>query len=216
MQSSTQTPTSSTNARPQSYDKSLVRIAAYARRFATCLAIIADIEEEGVVDDIAQDLVLECLMRVRSGEWGDGPRSVKAFVRTAVRKRVVDYLRRGYHREERDAEHLREISEGTHAWMAPDLVMDALDLPKFYVYTLASLPPICRNTYLMIREGNLSYAEVAAQLGVTVSAVRANVVRAQHVFRARLPDCGVIPPPAAKGGVRKTAASCARERSRVS
>jgi RNA polymerase sigma factor (sigma-70 family) len=191
--------TGPTHGRPRSRNRLLARIARYARRYAWCLAIIAGVEEEGFVGDIAHDVTLDCLVKIRTGLWGDGPRSLKAYVRTAVRLRLVDYLRRGYHREERDAEHLRELSENTHAWMEPDVAIEERELSEFHAATLASLPAICRTTYLLVRDGGVSYAEVAVQLGITRSAVTANVVRAQRRFRARLRELGITPRPAAKG-----------------
>lgn len=198
MHTLTFTPTGPTEARPRIRKRLLARIARYARRYAKCLAIIADIEEEGVVDDIAHDIALQCLIQMRAGQWV-GPTSLGAYVRTAVRKRIVDHLRRGYHREDREAEHLRELTESTHAWMEPELVMEERELSEFHAAVLASLPAMCRTTYLLIREADVSYAEAAARLGVTVSAVTANVVRAQRRFRAVLRERDITPPPPAKG-----------------
>jgi DNA-directed RNA polymerase specialized sigma24 family protein len=78
--------------------------------------------------------------------------------------------------------------------MAPDLATEDRDLNEFLVEAVASLPDACRASYVMVREGNASYATVAKRLGVSRSAVTANVVRAQRVLRARLRAHGINAP----------------------
>ena len=50
-----------------------------------------------------------------------------------MRRRSVDWLRRSQRRSERNAEHAREISESTHAWMAPDLASEERELFAFHM-----------------------------------------------------------------------------------
>ncbi len=49
-----------------------------------------------------------------------------------------------------------------------------------------ALPPRTREVFLMSRERNLRYSEIAEQLGVTVKAVEANMTRALRQLRERL------------------------------
>jgi RNA polymerase sigma-70 factor (ECF subfamily) len=48
------------------------------------------------------------------------------------------------------------------------------------------LPPRTREVFLLSRERNLRYAEIAEQLGVSVKAVEANMTRALKQLRERL------------------------------
>jgi RNA polymerase sigma factor (sigma-70 family) len=197
-------PNRPTNADMMSDDALLVRISALARRSAVGTVLLVGLDGQDVVDDVAHDVVLDCLIKIRAGQWDVRPRSLRSYVRNAVRQRAVDYLRRCEHRAERDAEHAREMREGTHAWMSPDLISEDRELSAFHAQTLASLPEACRRTYFMIREGRMSYTDAASQLGVSRSAVSANVVRAQRAFRARLLERGIVAPRAAKGSTCRT------------
>ena len=192
----------STNGRATSGNILLTRISAYAHSLAMVFGTLVGLDEQGVIDDIAQDVVLECLIKLRTGQWDVEPDYLRVYVRNAVRMRTVDYLRRSLHRDDRQAEHVREMWEGMHAWMEPDVAREERELSEFHARTLASLPEVCRKTYLMIRDGGASYAEVAERLGVTRSAVNANVVRAQSAFRARLLERGITPPRATKGAAK--------------
>ena len=97
----------------------------------------ADIVARDVADDIAQDVVLECLLKVRAGRWRVAREALGAFVRRLVRRRAVDWLRRSQRRSERNAEHAREIRESTHAWMSPDLASEERELAEFHDRALA-------------------------------------------------------------------------------
>ncbi len=158
----------------------LVDIGERARRHA------ARIVDRDTAEDIAQDLVIDCLERMRAGTWSVRPDGIDAYVGCVVRRRTIDGLRRAQSRAEREAEHARELTEGVHAWMEPELALEARELEALRVRAMAELPEACRRAYLLVREQKASYAEAAAVLGVTTSAVNANVVRAQRKLRARL------------------------------
>jgi RNA polymerase sigma factor (sigma-70 family) len=210
-----QTPTAPPDTRTTLPDTLLSQIAALARDFSIFLSIAAGYDDEVIAEDIAHDVVLDCVLRIRAGEWAVPSRSLAAYVRNAVRRRMLDCLRRDYHRLEREEDYVREVCAGTQAWMAPDLANQDRELSEFLARTLASLPEVCRKTYLMIRDGNASYDEVAARLGVTRSAVSANIVRAQRVFRERLLERDIVPRRAAKGGVKGTRDRARGEESNV-
>jgi RNA polymerase sigma factor (sigma-70 family) len=180
----------------------LTEVSALAHSMALDFSDLIGIDDAygDAAEDIAQEIVLDCLIRIREGRWCARTTVLRSYVRNAVYLKTLDYLRRTIRRTDRNAEHVREWCESTHAWMSPDLASEDRELYEFHQRILADVPEICRRTYLMIREGDVSYDEVAEQLGVTRSAVRANVVRAQKVLRARLLERGIVAPPAAKGG----------------
>ena len=51
---------------------------------------------------------------------------------------------------------------------------------------IAELPPRTREVFVMSRERGLKYSEIAAELGVTVKAVEANMSRALRMLREQL------------------------------
>ena len=174
-------------------DDLLIHISSLARIFAV------GVIPKHSLHDVAQDITLECLIKMRAGRWDVASDAVTSYVFRAVELKGVDLIRRRKRRRAREREHGRELSEGTHAWVRPDTSGDDRELHAFYTRALESLPPACRRTYVMVREQGMSYEDVAHALGISRSAVSANVVRAQRTFRERLLVRGIVPPPAAKG-----------------
>src|SRR2546423_352545 len=140
----------------------------YARKFLGAQA----------AEDLAQDVVLQCLKEMRAGRWVIR-HSLAAYVGYLVRWRRDDFHCRRKRRMARDAEHLRERTESTHVWMSPDLALEERELDEFHEQTLASLPDGCRRAYVMVREDGEPYQVVAERLGVSRAAVCFHVVAAQ-------------------------------------
>jgi RNA polymerase sigma-70 factor (ECF subfamily) len=150
-------------------------------------------------EDVAQDVTLDCLIQMRAGEWKVAPEAVVSYVFRAVEHEAIDYARARKAQKAREEVFGREIEAGVHAWMRPDISSADHELHELYTRTVESLPPACRRTYVMVREQGMTYEDVAHALGVSRSAVSANIVRAQRAFRRELLAHDIVPPPAAKG-----------------
>jgi RNA polymerase sigma factor (sigma-70 family) len=148
-------------------------------------------------DDLAQDVVLECLTRMRAGKWRV-PRSLAALVRKMAKRRRADVRLHRKRRASRQGEYARELAERTHAWMSPDVALHDRELERFYAQAVAKLPRTCRRAYVMVREEDTPYSAVADRLGVSRAAVNACVVRAQRRLRAELLDKRIVTPPPAR------------------
>jgi RNA polymerase sigma factor (sigma-70 family) len=171
----------------------LIHIARLARVFG------AGVIPKHSREDIAQDIALECLIRMRAGQWNVPRDAVDSYVFRAVELKAFDLIRRRQRRKAREEVHACEIAEGVHAWMRPDISGADRELHALYTRTLESLPPACQRTYVMVREQGMSYEDAAHALGISRSAVSANIVRAQRAFRRELVARDIVPPPAAKG-----------------
>ena len=136
-------------------------------------------------EDLAQDIVLECLTMMREGRWHiEG--TLDAYIRWMLTRRQIDQLRQRQAQREHHKEHGRILVESTHAWMRPDLAYEERELEQFHDETLAGLPRVCRHAYVMVREEQCSYRVAADQMGLSRSAIHAHVVSAQNRFRSRL------------------------------
>ena len=145
-------------------------------------------------EDLAQDIVLECLTMMREGRWRiEG--TLDAFVCSMLEKRRIDQLRQRRAQRQHHREHGRILVESRHAWMRPDLALEERDLERFHADTLASLPRVCRHAYTMVREEQCSYQVVADRMGLSRAAINFHVVSAQKRFRKRLRAHGIAHQP---------------------
>jgi RNA polymerase sigma-70 factor, ECF subfamily len=137
------------------------------------------LHDPGVAEEIAQDVFLE-LWRRRE-QLPDGS-SVAGYLVQAARNRALNHLRhlQVQRKSQLFVEALSEPAE--HA----DADAHARELESAIHGAIAELPPRTREVFLMSRERNLKYAEIAEQLGVTVKAVEANMSRALRQLREKL------------------------------
>jgi hypothetical protein len=113
----------------------LLQIAALARRRAR------EVVEPDVADDIAQDVVLECLVKMRAGGWCN-PLSLAGLIRQMVLRRTVDVYRRDRRRAERSAVHLSESTGTPPSWMQPDLALEEVEYTELRDNVLHVLPEV--------------------------------------------------------------------------
>lgn len=169
----------------------LVEVSTLARR--TARRIVGS----DAAEDIAQDIVLELLVRIREGPESIDLARLPGLVCEMARCRAKDQLRRDRRREKPNGDFMKELTDSTHSWMHPDAAVDEAELAAFRESSLAKLPERCRAAYLLVREEGLSYAETATRLGMSTRSVHAQVARAQRLFREELAQQGV---PVASGG----------------
>jgi RNA polymerase sigma-70 factor (ECF subfamily) len=137
------------------------------------------LHDPGVAEELSQDVFLE-LWRRRE-QLPDGS-SVAGYLLQAVRNRALNHLRH-LQVQKKTQVYVEALSEpADHA----DADAHAAELQEAIHQAIADLPPRTREVFLMSRERNLRYSEIAEQLGVTVKAVEANMSRALRQLRERL------------------------------
>jgi RNA polymerase sigma factor (sigma-70 family) len=183
-------PTSSTDEDTEA--RLLAFIAAIARQHA---AKYLNAEE---ADDLARDVMTECLAGMRAGTWVVRV-SLVSLVSTMTRTRALNVLQQRRHRQERETEFSQFIEATMHTWMSPELTLEEQTLGKLHERMLASLPHNCRLAYTMVREERVRYQAVADRLGISRLAVCKRVVTAQHHLRERLREEDIAAPPPARG-----------------
>ena len=103
-------------------------------------------------------------------------------MRQAVRNRSLNHLRH-LQVQQKSAVYVEALSEPTEY---ADADTQAGELQDAVRSAIDALPPRTREVFLMSRERNLRYSEIAEQLGVTVKAVEANMSRALRQLREKL------------------------------
>lgn len=169
-------------------DALLSEVARLARAYARD-ALPAD-----AADDLAQDIALAVLERIRAGRPVASGARLRGFIRTMVRRKAIDQMRRGQRRAEREVEYEREHGGARQGWMSPEALLDDAEMSAFHRRTLSGLPESCRRAYLMVREEQATYEHVAEALAVSRNAVCYAVVAAQREFRRALEEMGVYTP----------------------
>jgi len=166
----------------------LIQVARLARTFA---AEAMWRERKENAEDVADEIVLECLVAMREGRWDVRDDGLGGFIRTIVERRASDFRRGRQRRGTRERAHTRELEKGARAWMSPELGYEEKELRALQDRVLALIPVVCRRAYLMVRDAQMSYEDVAVHMGVSRSAVTSYVVRAQRRFRQELERQGI-------------------------
>jgi len=109
--------------------------------------------------------------------------SVKSYLLKASKNKSLNYLRNekvklNIH------ERLSKVVEDD--CQMPDKIMDAAQLREIIAHSIESLPEKCREIYLMGKEKNLSYKEIAEELGISVKTVENQMSNALKKLRELL------------------------------
>ncbi len=137
------------------------------------------LHDPGVAEELAQDVMLE-LWRRRE-QLPDGS-SIPGYLMQAARNRALNHLRH-LQVQKKSQVYVEAMSEPAEQ---ADADTQANELESAIREAIADLPPRTREVFLMSRERNLKYSEIAEQLGVTVKAVEANMSRALRQLREKL------------------------------
>lgn len=156
---------------------------AYATLFRTLYAGLVTAAERLLGDrapaeDVAQDVMLE-LWRRRETLPDDV--SLRGYLYQSVRNRALNRLRHA--RTAREAEpHVRPPTPSPPS----DAAATTGELEAAMRQAVADLPADVRETFLLSRVDGLTYAEIAAAVGMSVKTVEARMGRALRLIRERL------------------------------
>jgi RNA polymerase sigma factor (sigma-70 family) len=189
-------------------DELLIEIWKLAHRFAR-----QEMRERADAEDLGQDVVLECLEKIRAGRWDTLREGVPALVKWLVRHRAINVRRNRRRHYRGDTDYLRQHSTSRHAWMYPDLALGTREMAALHGRALSILSPACRRAYLLVRGQGMSYVDVATQLGVKRSTVNRHVATAHGRIKAMLERAGVST--VGRRSVGRRAKQATRDSSRV-
>ncbi len=137
--------------------------------------------DDAMAEEIVQDLFVHLLERNSLNRVDQLDR----YLIRSVKFRCIDHLR---HQQKEnpiriDQKH-EDIADVTHA---SDEEMDAL-----FHYLVAKLPPKTRTVFLLVRQSEMTYQEVAEELNISVKTVEAQMSRALQKLRIYLKDYGYL------------------------
>lgn len=141
-------------------------------------------------DAIAEDIVQTAMLRLWEGRGALGiSRSLVGYLHGTVRNTALMHLRR-QRLERRWSEEVRggarcRTTLGS-ALPAPDEWVRCDELAEAIERAIDALPPRCREAFLLRREKELSYAEIAAAMGIAPKTVEIQIGTALRSLRRAL------------------------------
>lgn len=143
-----------------------------------CTTAYKFIPNSQVVEDLSQDVFFEVWRRRNDLQIKS---SLKAYLRRAVINKALNYIRDQQPR-------LFEEIQDDKASSAVDIqtVLEGNDLQKVLDTSIDQLPEKCRIIFLMSRYDDMSYREIAEQLGISPKTVENQISKALKILRARL------------------------------
>lgn len=132
-----------------------------------------------------EDAIQEVFVRLSRRQGLAGMDNVSGYLFETAASVAIDYQRRANARSSRTHE---QYEEQLHAVAdhGTDVVIEGKQSLELLRAGLLELPERTRNAFLLVRLEQMPYAEVAARLGISVSAVEKHVLKAMTQLIERL------------------------------
>lgn len=147
------------------------------------------VHDEKVAEDLVQDLFLNIWENRETFDF-TGP--VRAYLYRAVRNKCLNYLE--HLKVENSYKTFNDLRIKQLELYTDDFIEKHVgllleeELQNRLQRAIDSMPPRCRETYLLSREENLSNQEIAAKMGISKKAVERNMTRALKIIRKNIGD----------------------------
>jgi RNA polymerase sigma factor (sigma-70 family) len=138
-------------------------------------------------DDLAQDVALKCLLRLRRHRWrSDLPPD--ALVARITRRTHANRKRADARRRSREEQYVAERTAVAPGWMNPSRPSEERDESGLHEQALEDLPEACRSTFLLVRDCGMTYRDAALHEGIALSIVAKRIAQAERLLADRLLD----------------------------
>ena len=131
----------------------------------------------------AEDVVQEVFVKIWINRSRLNPSlSIKSYLFTAVRNQSLKFTRDSNLKQEKH-EYLQKENETAKS---PEEELQENELTELFYRALEKLPDRCRQIFSMSRFEDLSYAEIATTLGISINTVKTQMSRAIKSLRKQL------------------------------
>lgn len=128
--------------------------------------------------DTAADLAQESYARVlAAGQGGQPMQNPRALLYQTARNLVIDHQRHGYVRASVEVPGAQAEAETAHASRncEPETAAASRQGVEALAAAIDSLPPRCREAFMLNRFEGMTYAQVARHMGISVKAVEQHI-----------------------------------------
>ena len=142
-----------------------------------------------VPSEDANDLAQEALLRMHKFQQGKHLENARAFLFRTANNLVIDQIRRNQVRDRFfNAESRPEpgTEDGNHCAPSAERTVCAEEELDRIAGIIDAMPEKVRQAFLLHRSSELSYSEIARDMGVSVSMVEKYIVRALRLIRESL------------------------------
>jgi RNA polymerase sigma factor (sigma-70 family) len=165
----------------KSADRALV--SALSEQFRA--ALLRYFYRRRLPDKDIEDAVQEVFVRLSKRDGLADMTNVSGYLFEAAASVAIDYQRRAKvrlsHAHERYEDQIHALADH-----GSDVVIEGKQSIEIMLAALRELPERTRNAFLLVRLEHMRYAEVAARLGISVSAVEKHVLKAMAHLLERL------------------------------
>jgi RNA polymerase sigma factor (sigma-70 family) len=139
--------------------------------------------------DTAADLVQETFVRLAQLSPAQQPDNPRAFLFRIAANLATDHQRRLSYRAKYESQDEAAAETPDSRPAADEAVFSKQQVLRLHD-AIAELPPKCRDVFILHKFHHLSYAEVAARLGITKSTVVKHMIKALDHCRRRVEEDG--------------------------
>jgi RNA polymerase sigma factor (sigma-70 family) len=136
--------------------------------------------------DRAHDVVHECYCRVlATGAQSYSIKEPRAFLYQSVRNIITDEYRQSIRHSHTNIE---EVNLVTHESEQPFEQLEATERMEKLQCAIDSLPPRCKEAFILFKFEGLSQAQIAEKMGISKNMVEKHVISAMKVCRKCLKE----------------------------
>jgi len=149
---------------------------AFKRLFEDFFNTLVNYAYSFVLDrTIAEDIVLELMVKI----WDLGPKinsiqNIKYYLYRSTKNRCLNEIKQS------SKFSFEELDDTTLESTTPESLLITKERSAFIEQAINSLPLRCRTVFIMVRENNMSYQEVADILEISINTVNRHMQDALH------------------------------------